>query len=197
MHKHKRKLLFVRTAGFVGCGVECGCRHSTVNLCGVLCNKFLALGIATHCKYALEDGKDRVLVEPILVFGNLCSNGIHKVLAARNIVAEISFNPRLCTADYNNTLLKSLEGGCGNIGLAVIVYGITVKQSTHSNTGVAGAILVCKNALNSGVCGKCCRLFDLVHFQVGNGTNLVLESLGVKALGIKFRVRHNSYLTFL
>ena len=197
MHKHERKFLFVCTAGFVCCGVECGCGHSTINLCGVLCNKFLALGIAVHSKYTLEHCKDRVLVEPVLVFGNLCGNGIHKVLAARNIVAEISFNPRFCTADYNNTLLKGFCAGGLNIGLAVIVYGITVKQSTHSNACIACAILVCKNAFNIRVCGKGCRLFDLVHFQVGNGTNLVLESLGVKALGIKFRVRHNSYLTFL
>ena len=196
MHKHEGKSLFVSTAGLVGSGVEGCCGHITVNSSGVLCNK-LSVFAAGHCKNTLEDRKDSALVEAILILSDLLCDIVHKINLAGDVIGKITLNPALSTANHNNTLLKGLGAGSGDVGLAVIVDSIAICQATHSNAGIARAVLAGENILDVRVAHEGRGLFQLVHFQVGNGTNLVLKRLSIKALGIKLSVRHYVHLSFL
>ena len=189
MHKHHCKLFLAVTASLGGCRVECGCLHRTVHRKSVSLYKLAALA-AGHSENALENGKDSVLVNILPVFGYLLCNIVHKVNAAGNVIGKILFHPCLGTADDNHALLKGLGAGCGDVGLAVIVYGIPVKQAAHGNPCVAGAVLACEHLTDVRVAYQHTALADFVEAGAGDAVSLILKGLRVKALCIKLSVSH-------
>ena len=191
MHEHKRKLLLAVTAGLGGGAVHGGGLHVACHLIGVLGHKLSALA-AGHGKDALEDGQDGVLVNVLPILGNLLGHIVHPVNAAGDVKGKVLFGPGLGPANDHHALLKGLGGGGGDVGLAVIVDGISVQQAPHGNAGIAGAALGAENLPDVGVARQRSGLPHFIEAGAGDAVHRILESLGVERLGIKLGVRHSS-----
>ena len=193
VHEHHGKLLLAITTGFGGGAVQSSALHDAVHNQGVLFNKLSVLA-AGHGENALEDRQDGVLVNVLPVFGNLGGNIVHEVNTAGDVMGEVTLQPSLGTANDNHALLKGLGAGGHNVGLAVIVHGIAVQQTTHGNAGVAGAVLGGEHLTDVRVAHQDTGLADFVEAGAGHTVHRILERLGVKALSVK--LRHNSKLLF-
>ena len=157
----------------------------------MLGNKLAALALG-HGENALEDGQDGVLVNILPILGNLLGHIVHPVNAAGDVKGEVLFRPGLGTANDHHALLKGLGGGGGDVGLAVIVDGIAVQQATHSNPGIAGAVLRGEHLSDVGITAQGSGLPHFIEAGPGDAVHRILESLGVERLGIKLGVRHSS-----
>ena len=127
----------------------------------------------------------------VLILGHLLTDVAHEVNAVGDIIGEVPLGPSLCTADDNDALLEGLSGGCGDVGLAVVVHGVAVNQTAHSQTSIRGTVLGGKHAADVGVAREGTRLLELVQVKVRNTVHHVLERLSIEALRIKLAVCHS------
>ena len=190
MHEDHSKLFLAVTAGFRRCRVQGSRLHVALNVKGVLFDKGSALG-AGHGENALENGQQGVLIHVLPVIGNLRSNIVHEVNAASDVIGKISFHPALGTTDHDNTALKGLGAGGGDVGLAVVVDSIAVKQAALRDTRIAGAVLGGENLTDVRIAGQHLRLAHFIEAGARNTINRILERLRIEALSVKFSVRHS------
>ena len=194
MHEHELELLLVRAASLVNRSVQSGGNHLALSgssyIEGMLSNELLALRVG-HSENAGESSENRVLVQMVLILGHLLADVAHEVNAASDVIGEVPLSPSLRTADDNDALLEGLSGGCGDVGLAVVVYGVAVNQTAHSQTRIRGTVLSGKHAADVGVARKGTRLLELVQVEVRNTVHHVLERLSIEALRIKLAVCHS------
>ena len=127
----------------------------------------------------------------VLILGHLLADVAHEVNTAGDVIGEVPLSPSLRTADDNDTLLEGLSGGCGDVGLAVVVHGVAVNQTAHSQTSIRGTVLGGKHAADVGVARKGTRLLELIQVEVRNTVHHVLERLSIEALRIKLAVCHS------
>ena len=197
MTDHKGKLLLVCTASPVDSGIQGGSAHriggSSANIIGVLCDKFSVL-IPGHTENTGQDSKKGILVNRIQIITNLFSNVLHEVNTARDIIAEITFNPTFSPTNHNNTLFKGLGGRSGNVSLTVIVHNSTIKQTPHSNTGIACTVLTGKHIPDIRIANQRFTLPKFIRLQIRNPFHHVLESFRVKAFCIEFSIRHFDFI---
>lgn len=144
-----------------------------------------------HGENAGENSENRVLVQMVLILGHLLADVAHEVNTAGDVIGEVPLSPSLRTADDNDTLLEGLSGGCGDVGLAVVVHGVAVNQTAHSQTSIRGTVLGGKHTADVGVARKGTRLLELIQVEVRNAVHHVLERLSIEALRIKLAVCHS------
>ena len=89
---------------------------------------------------------------------------------------------------------RILEGVGIVVVLAVVIHGVPVQQTTHSNPGISGTVLGREHAADIRVARQDAGFSHFVQAGAGDTLSAVLERLGVEALGIEFFSCHDSII---